>query len=440
MNKSVLYRGAWRTQFGLLLPLTFQFSASTLAQDPADLPEEQENLYAIDQHHPGRFTAFGGDTLPTPFLDEQESKRQEERLEFILPALDEAMAPWFDLKSRGEEEFGFRFGGHYQVVRQDANRTVDDPDYASGGLLRMLGTWTPSGPNQPRAPRLSFSVDHRHKFSEVPPSGMSAQIGYAGSSSVIMGDTGWDLVSLFWNQPFKSCDGLCGFAAGRLDPNEFLYVYSFSNPWAGFMNNEVVNVTALPQPQSSWGLVTGNYFTDTVYGIVSISDANGTADDSLEWFEGGSELFSAIEVGWVPDHENRLDKKASLTFWHVDEREGRGIDSGRGFNLSASWLFGDWNSFMRVGWSEGEAPTYNENVLGGFRKRMRNGADWLGVAYSWGNSAKDLGIQTSTEIYYSYYFAKTLALTADYQYIKNPLNNPMQDSVSLVALRVRMTF
>mgnify|MGYP001819247015 CR=1 FL=1 len=304
----------------------------------------------------------------------------------------------------------------------------------------MLGTWTPSGANQPRAPRLSFTVDHRHKFSEIPPSGMSGQIGYAGSSSVIMGDTGWDLVSLFWNQPFKSCDGLCGFAAGRLDPNEFLYVYSFSNPWAGFMNNEVVNVTALPQPQSSWGVVSGSYFTDTVYGIVSVSDANGTADDNLEWFEDGNELFSAIEVGWVPYRETRLDKKASLTFWHVDERETKGIDSGRGLNLSASWLFGDWNPFMRIGWSEGEAPTYNENVLGGFRKRMRNGADWLGMAYSWGNSAKDLGIQTSTELFYSYYLARDLALTVDYQYIKNPLNNPKHDSVSLVALRLRMTF
>ncbi|MEL7447726.1 MAG: carbohydrate porin [Pseudomonadota bacterium] len=416
-------------------------SAPALADTQPDADQEDEaTIRQRTTPPPTRFTAFGGITLPTPFLDEQEARELQEQTNYIFPAFDDALGSWRDLKSRMENTRAFRIGGHYQVVRQDANRSIKEPDYASGGLLRVLGTWTPSGPNQPRAPRLSFTVDHRHGFSSVPPSGMSGQIGYAGSSSVIMGDTKWDLVSLFWNQPFKSCDGLCGFAAGRLDPNEFFYVYSFSTPWAGFMNNEVVNVTALPQPQSSWGAVTGNYFTDTVYAIAGVSDANGTADDDLEWFKDGSEFFTAVEIGWVPDRKTRLDKKASLTVWHVDERETRGIDDAWGFNLSASWLAGDWNPFMRLGWSQGEAPTYNKNVLAGFRKKMRNGADWFGFATSWGDSAKGLGEQISTEIFYSYYLARHLALTADFQYIKNPLNNPVHDSVSLVAFRLRMTF
>lgn len=424
-----------------LLMLTPVDAAQAEEEPP---PAEGRQLSAGEgpelEETPERFTAFGGDTLPTPFLDKLEALERDEGPSHLWPAFDTMLSPWFDLKARSEGRFGFRFGGHYQILRQDANRTIREPDYASGGLLRMLGTWTPSGANRPRAPRLSFTVDHRHKFSEIPPSAMSGQIGYVGSTSAIMGDTGWDLVNLFWNHPLESCDGFCGFAAGRLDPNEFLYVYSFSNPWTGFMNNEVVNVTALPQPQSSWGLILGSYFTDTLYGIFSVSDANGTADDNLEWFDDGYEFFSAIEVGWVPSRETRLDKKASLTVWHADERETKGIDSGHGINLSASWLFGDWNPFFRLGWSEGEAPTYNKNVLAGVRKRMRDGADWMGIAHAWGDSAKGLGIQTSTEIYYSFYIARNLALTADYQYIKNPLENPVHDSVSLVALRLRMTF
>ena len=386
-----------------------------------------------------RQTPFGGPSSPEVFLNDIERRVLDDAPEYVLPGFNQSMETWFDLKKDLESESNLRLGGHYQYVTQKADKSLEEPDYSSGGLFRGTSTWTPGGRENLDASRFVFTLDHRHRIGNgVAPSALGAQIGYQGTTSAIMGNSGFDVVKLAWVKPFKR--GKSGFAVGRIDPNEHFYTHGFSNPWAGFMNNEVVNSPSVAQPQTSWTLVTGNYFTDQIYGVAGISDANGTAQDNLEWFSGGSEFFSAIELGYVPSQAERLQRKISVTAWHVDERVEAEIGDGQGLLIAASWNFGTWNTFTRVGWSDGTAPVYESSFLVGFIKQTRNDADDFGIASSWGESSTGLGAQSATEVFYNYYLAKNLAWTFDFQFINNPLLNPRDDEVYLVGTRLRFTF
>ncbi len=389
---------------------------------------------------PARLGAgFGGPSAPEVYLDEIQNRRADTGPSYILPGFDKALDPWFKFKERIEQNANFRMGGHYQINYQKADRVLNEPDYGLGGLFRFTGVWKSRGLENRDAGRIEFTFDYRHAIGNgVAPSALAQQFGYVGTTNAILGDTKFDLYSLYYAKPFRS--GTSGFAIGRIDPNNFFYTHGFSNPWTGFMNNEVVNPVSVLQPQSSWGILGGYYFNDNIYGVAGTFDANGFTSDDLEFFEGGAEFWTGVELGYVPSQAERLDKKISLTLWHLDEREDAGTEESYGAALTASWTFGDWNPFTRIGFSEGDAPPYNTSFLAGFRKKMRNGADILGLAHSRGESSAGFGWQNATELFYNYYLAKNLAVTFDIQRIGNPLLNPVDDEVWLFGIRTRITF
>ena len=382
---------------------------------------------------------FGGPSSPTVYLDDIDRSQAQKGPTYVFSGVDRALQPWFDYKKRVERTANFRMGGHYQINYQKADSVLNQPDYGLGGLFRFTGIWKPGGLDNPSAGRLEFTFDYRHAIGNgTPPSTLAQQFGYIGTTNAILGDTKFDLYSLYYVQPFGRGDS--GIAFGRIDPNTYFNTHGFSSPWTGFINNEVVNSVSVAQPQSSWGLVGGLYLNKNFYAVAGAFDANGFTDDNLEFFSGGAEFWSAVEIGYVPSAAERLEKKISLSLWHVDARDDAGTEESYGSTLTASWTFNDWNPFARAGWSEGNAPVYNKHLLFGFRKKMRKGADWLGLAFSRGDSATDLGWQNATELFYNYYLAKNLAVTFDVQRIGNPLLNPQEDEVWLFGLRTRLTF
>lgn len=432
-----------KIQVGIALALA---CASIL---PAWSTEQTPKVVQDISESSNRKAPFGGPNEAEVFMNDIKNRNEDQGPSYVFGTFDRAMKPWFDFKQKLEEEHNYRIGGHYQLVYQKANKTKQDAeaDYGFGGLLRVTNTWTPSGRNTPNAGRLSFTIDHRHKLGNgVAPASLGGQVGYRGNTSAIMTDSDFDLVDLYWTQPL--CNDTCGFVVGRMDINSYFYTHSFSTPWAGHMNNEAVNTTALVQPQSAWGAVAATHITDQVYIVGGLADSNGKAQDDLQWFSGGAELWKAIEVGYMHDEKHKYDKKITFTLWHQDERQDiPWAEESYGMQSTVSWLFGDYNPYMRVGISEGTAPTYNKNILVGFRKKMRGGADWMGLSHSYGESSRkgepgadSEDTQITTAFFYSYYLAKNLALTGDLQYIQCPLDNPKEKSVVLAALRLRMTF
>ncbi|WP_428522009.1 carbohydrate porin [Roseibium sp.] len=383
--------------------------------------------------------AFGGPNVPEVFLGDIDRREKDTKPNYVLKSLDRIMQPWFAFKGRLETTANVKFGGHYHYVYQHANPVLQDPDYSSAGLLRVTGNWTPFGRDNPDSGRLAVTVDHRHKIGNgVTPTQLSQQIGFVGQTSVILSDSKWDLVHLYWAQPFR--DGKTGFVVGRIDPNDYFYTHGFANPWTGFQNNELQQNTSIALPASSWGGLVGHYFTDNIYGVAGAFDANGNASDDVTPFVDGPEFWKAAEIGWVPSQAERFEKKISLTVWHVDARDEANIDDGAGVVLSASWTFGDYNPFVRLGWSDGDAPRYNAAIMGGFTKKMRNGADLFGIGVNLGQSSIGLGSQLTVESFYNYYLSKNLMITPNAQYIHNPLLNPKDNDIAIFGVRSRFTF
>lgn len=232
-----------------------------------------------------------------------------------------------------------------------------------------------------------------------------------------------------------------GLIVGRYDPNDFMNVLGYANPWTTFSNLAVLLDTSVALPDWSWGVGAGHLFADRWYVIGSISDANGVATD-LDFFKGGAEFFKFAEVGWYPTREERYLKKVSLTLWHVDEREDVGIGSAHGAALSANWTWNkQWMVFGRAGWSDGDAPLYNQSGTLGFGRLFRGYSDVLGLSVNRGNpSADGLSDQTTVELFYRLILAQNLQLTPSIQMLFDPALNPEDDFVWAYGLRIRLSF
>jgi porin len=126
----------------------------------------------------------------------------------------------------------------------------------------------------------------------------------------------------------------------------------------------------------------------------------------------------------------------------VDKRKDVNIDSARGLMLGANWTTDDqrWMGFVRGGWSDGDAPIYNESYTVGLLRKFRRNSDLLGLAVNWGDPPDDdLRSQTTGELFYRVQLAQNLAMTPNLQLLRNPSLNTDKDTVWVFGLRMRLT-
>lgn len=282
-------------------------------------------------------------------------------------------------------------------------------------------------------------LDHRHGFRDETPANLAGQAGYIGQTGVFYNDIGFAVINLNWQQAFN--DGNSGFIVGRFDPNDYMNVLGYVNPWTIFSNLAVNLDTSIALPDSSWGIAAGTWITDQVYVMGGVNDANGLGSDNLEFFEGGSEFFTFAHVGWTPSKDERYFKNVHVMAWHVDERKDLGIDSANGVALAANWTFDDrWMPFARLGFSRGSAPIYNDSFTLGMIHKFPYRSDLIGIAANYGsppdNSLRD---QTSVEAFWRFQFSENLAITPSVQLLKDPALNPDEDTVWVWELRFRFT-
>jgi porin len=283
-------------------------------------------------------------------------------------------------------------------------------------------------------------IDNRHAFRSVAPSNLGSQAGYIGVTGTLYSDIGWSIVNLNWQQRFN--DGNTGLLVGRYDPNDYMNILGYTNPWTSFSNVAILLDASVAFPDSSWGIAGGHWIDDQFNLIAGINDANGTITDDLEFFEGGSEFFSWAHFGWSPTKEDRYLKNVHLLAWHVDERMNAGLESAQGLAFATNWTFdGNWMPFLRAGWSEGTTPIYNKSATVGFIRKFRFRSDLAGIGVNWGDTAIDtLRDQTTIEAFWNFQFAQNLAITPSVQLLVDPALNTQEDRVWVYGLRARVTF
>jgi porin len=380
---------------------------------------------------------FGGPTSPAGEMDEADAEVDPA---FRFSAFDKAFEPWTEWKRRQNTEHGFQLSAHYSTLVQSASDVIGTEDKATAGVLRGTMRWTLVGQDTPNHGSLNIMLDHRHGFRDETPANLAGQFGYIGQTGVFYNDMGFAVINLNWQQALR--DGNAGFVAGRYDPNDYMNVLGYVNPWTIFSNLAINLDTSIALPDSSWGIGGGTFVSDQFYVIGGINDANGNGGDDLEFFDGGAEFFKYVHLGWTPSKDERYFKNFHVMAWHVDDREDLGIASAKGITFAANWTFDDrWMPFARLGWSSGSAPIYNESFTLGVIHKFMYRSDLVGLAANFGSPPDDtLRDQTSVEAFWRFQFSENLAITPSAQLIIDPALNPVDDKVWVWGVRMRLTF
>lgn len=406
--------------------------------EAGDTPDQQvaENISVAHKAGYSEKPNFGSSSS-VPAQLEEDDRVKEPVIRFA--AVDRGLKPWFERKKELNELLGFKLGIDYNTMYQSTNDSLIDEDRFWSGGVRVYGTWTLFNKGQKNKGSLVWSLEHRHNIHyPLTPSDLPGAIGYIGVTGVNFSDAGALFGNFYWQQYFN--DGNGGIVFGRFDPNDYMDVLGYFNPYTTFGNLAVGLNESIALPDWSWGIGAGRWLSDQVYLSGSISDANGNATNE-SFFEGGAEFFSQAEIGWSPSKAERYFTNIHLTVWHVDEREDLGIESSKGFAIGANKTWNDtWMAFARAGWSEGSAPISNEAYTIGFGRVFRHWNDVVGIGINWGDPPqKQLPRQTTGELFYRMQFAEQWQFTPSIQYIKNPALNTENDSAWVFGLRMRLT-
>ncbi len=422
-----------------------KLTATVLFAIPLALPAQDVDSEAVKEtevaRKAGYHTSDGGFSGPASVPSQLDQDDILKDPVYRFPGIDAAFEGWTATKKRYNEEQDFQFGFDYNMLSQGISETLGDEDSGALGILRASGIIGLYRKSDKDWGRLVVRVDHRHTlFSEIAPAGLASEAGYIGVTGTLFSDTGGlTLIDFNYQQSFN--DGRTGLVAGRFDPNDYMDVLGYANPWTTFSNVSTLLNTSIALPDAMLGIGAGHRINDQLYIKGSINDANGVVTETKA-FQGGAEFFKWAEFGWTPSPDQHYLSNIHAVAWHVDEREKAGVPSAHGFTLGANKTSEDgrWMGFARAGWSKGSAPIYNETYTLGLLRKFRRNADLLGIAVNWGDPPDDsLGSQKTGELFYRLQFSQSLAITPSIQLLKDPALNPVDDTIWVWGLRFRIT-
>lgn len=356
------------------------------------------------------------------------------------PPTIRALDPWFSFKSGLRERTGFDFSLDYALLYQKAETSLTETDNAFGGVFRVYGEWELLGRKTREIGSAAWKIEHRGNLgNHIAPTHLNNQIGYSGPTGMGFLDEDWFLTSLYWEQFLF--DGKVVFLAGRIFSFDFLDVSGYASLWLRFQNGSLSYNSTIPYTLPGVGAGAGFRLTDQWFVGETLHDANGEFT-KYDFLVDGPEFLKQAYVSWAPARTQRFDQQVRLTFWHMDERSGPGIDDGRGLAISANWLFDErWMPFMRAGWADGETARADTSVVVGMLYRPDNQIGELGVAWGCESlSEPGLGEQQAIEVFFRYIVLSNLAITPSLQVLIDPAQNPSHDKVLVGGLRARVNF
>jgi len=384
---------------------------------------------------------------PNAVPNQLESDRQQTLLGRGLQFGDD----WESWKSRMQDEHGFGLGGDYTAVYLNASDTVPGGQSStSAGILRAYGTWDMVGRDGPNTGSLVWKFEHRHGFQDPAPSPMYAitEVGYLGLFNPPFNDNGFRTQNMYWKQ--KLAGGKATVVGGFLDVTDFLDIYGMVSPWLHFTNFAFSTGSAtidLPN-DAGLGIAAGTMLGNNWYLVGTLQDANGNPDKfwkSVDTFFNDREFFTSVELGWTSEQGAIYLDNYHVTVWHKDRREEANKPSGWGVNFSfARFVNSTWMPFLRGGYSDDGDSLLSKSLSTGIGYRLRSDKDLIGFGLNWGTPNKNQGVGTgsqyASELFYRLLIGKRFNLTADVQYIKDPVINPTSNSAVVWGMRGRFVF
>jgi len=254
---------------------------------------------------------------PNPLLSPDQVENQMAADREVNPLYEsKLLEPIISWRDQLATDHGVRLGLDYSTV---AVATTDSPgeDGAASGMVRFYGSWDIVNRNKSNTGTFIWKIEHRHKYTTIPVSGLGLNSGYVGIYEPPFSDQGFRLTNLHWKQRFS--EGKGAFVAGFLDVTDFVDVYLLASPWTGFMNFAFSTGSAsmdLPN-DATLGAEAGYMIADTIYAQAGLSDAN--SDPTSPWDGFGSmfsdaDLYTWAEIGWTPGNDKVYFDNAHVTF------------------------------------------------------------------------------------------------------------------------------
>jgi porin len=364
----------------------------------------------------------------------------------------EVFGPLEQWQARMKDEHGFSLGMDYSAVTVGASESLPGADdSASGGMLRVYGSWNLTGDGDSTSGGLVYKLEHRHGYSDLAPSEFYlGSVGYAGLTAPPFSDQETRFTNLYWRQSLNS--GRTVVLGGFLDATDFFDVYGMASPWLHFMNLTFSTgsaATDLPN-DAALGVGAGHLFDNNVYVIGSVVDRNSDPTDISEGFDtffGDNEYFYSVEIGHTSSHSRIALDNVHIAFWQADAREEVGAPEGWGANFSWSRYYNNqFMPFIRAGYTDESGSLLQKSVSLGFGYQPDSSTsvpgNLFGAAVNWGEVNEEsfgsgLDDQYTAEMFYRWQTTKKLALTLDFQYLKDPALNQDASNVYVWSLRGR---
>lgn len=354
------------------------------------------------------------------------------------------LAPFNEWKADVAKKNDFNFSLDYNSLLLGVSDSPGE-ESAGSGVVRFYGFWDLLNRGGANKGSLNWKIENRHKYTDIPPSDLGFQSGYAGIFGPTFSDQGNRLTSLYWKQYFA--DGKAAFVAGFLDVTDYVDVYLLASPWTGF-NNFVFSTgsAAMDLPNdATLGTAVGGMVTSHIYAQAGISDANADPTrpfDGVDAFVNDNDYFKWMEIGFVPGQDKIYFDNAHLTFWHVDQRK-TGTPDGWGINASwQRWINDKWLPFIRGGYTNDSGSLLERSITVGIGYQPVPMRGVVGFGFNWGKpnqvSFKDARDQYTTEVFWRYQLTKEVALTPSVQYIKDPALNAEKNNLWVYGIRVRI--
>jgi len=356
---------------------------------------------------------------------------------------------YFDWKDGLREKHGFSFSLDYSAGFVGATNTLNTEDSFAGGAVRFFGSWDLVGRESGNTGTFIWKVEHRHKYTDIPPNGTAGEIGLIGVTSPNFSDIGSRLTNLYWKQNLNK--GRLEIIAGMIDTTDWVDLYGLASPWTGFFNFVFGPGSAsIPVPDdAAVGAYVNAMLTDNLYIIGGLADSNADSTDPFKSFDNFfnvHEFFKTLELGWVTSQDRFYFNNTHLTYWHADEREEAGVSKGWGIDFSFSHSFDDkWMPFLRAGYADDGGTLLQRTVSAGLGYHWGANNSLLGLGLNWGQPNEDtfgsgLDDQYTVELFTRLQVLRNLQVTPDIQYIKNPAMNPEEDHSWVYGVRARLIF
>ena len=388
------------------------------------------------------YPRFGGPDSVTDQLEEDARQKDSLAELQLLPG-------YFAWKDCLREQHGLSFTVDYTAGIVGATETLGSEDYGSSGAVRFYGSWDLIGRESGNTGTFVWKVENRHRYSDIPASGIAKEIGYIGADFPSLSNIGTRLTNLYWKQNLNQ--GRLEIIAGFIDTTDWVDIYALASPWTGFSNFVFATGGAsMPVPDdAALGAYVNAMITDHIYVSAGLADANADSTDPFNGFDtffDDHEYFKTAEVGWTTSQDRFYLDNVHLTYWHVDERKDAGVSSGWGLNFSYAHAIGEkWTPFLRAGYAEDGGTLLQKTVSAGLGYHLKDDVSLLGFGVNWGEPNEDtfgsgLDDQYAIELFSRFQVTQNLQVTPDIQLIINPALNPGADQSWLFGVRGRLIF